>query len=84
MGERGCIFLVVYVRPGLLEMDLKMRVHVHMTYLKTCSQGRQVRKEKAGQPKESAEIRFQGRLQPQPDPAGELRNFSSLGMEAKF
>lgn len=76
--------MVVYVRPGLLEMDLKMRIHVHMTYLKTCSQSRQARKEEAGQPKESAEIRFQVRLQPQPNPAGELWYFSSWGMEAKF
>lgn len=45
--------LIVYNRPGLLEMDLKIRICVHVTYLVTCSQRRQVRNEEAGQPKES-------------------------------
>lgn len=42
-----------YIRPGLLEMDLEIRICVHVTYLVTCSQRRQVRNKEAEQPKES-------------------------------
>lgn len=49
--------MVAYIRPSLLEMELEVKIHMYVTYLRMCSQRRQVRNEEAGQPRGSADQR---------------------------